>query len=157
MQGSGVFLKQVEQEALRGIKKNLGGPFGAVIVLDGVVIGKGRNMVTSKNDPTAHAEIEAIRDACLARNSFLLKGAVLYSTCEPCPMCLGAIYWARIETVYYRSTRLDAAEAGFDDSFIYAEFNKAVSARKLKMVHVQDGDAESLFSIWKEKEDKIPY
>lgn len=136
---------------------NEGGPFGAVIIRDNQIIGKGKNRVTSKNDPTAHAEIEAIRDACKNTNSFSLKGCEIYSSCEPCPMCLAAIYWARIDAVYYANTKFDAAEIGFDDSYIYDQLTKEPDLRDIKMLHIKSDDAKSVFQKWQIKQDKTDY
>jgi tRNA(Arg) A34 adenosine deaminase TadA len=134
-----------------------GGPFGAVIVKDGIEIGKGHNRVVPDKDPTQHAEIVAIRDACRNIDSFDLSGSVLYTSCEPCPMCLAAIYWARIETVYYGNTREDAREIGFDDAFIYEELNREMEKRKVKCIQSHRTEAQKAFAWWKEKEDKTEY
>ena len=134
-----------------------GGPCGCVIVKNDKVIAEGDNQVTSNNDPTAHAEIVAIRNACQNENNFFLKGCDLYSTCEPCPMCLSAIYWAHIENIYYANTRLDAKNIDFDDSFIYSEMNKEINLRKIKMYQMHRDEALEAFKIWNEKEDKIKY
>jgi tRNA(Arg) A34 adenosine deaminase TadA len=134
-----------------------GGPFGAVIVKDGEVIARSGNSVTRDNDPTAHAEINCIRDACKKLESFELKGCVIYSSCEPCPMCLSAIYWARLDRLIYASTRQDAALAGFDDDFIYKEIPLANEARSLKCEHLCLNESELPFDDWKSKEDKTEY
>ena len=120
-------------------------------------IAEGFNQVTSNNDPTAHAEIVAIRNACQNQNKFFLKGCDLYSTCEPCPMCLSAIYWAHIENIFYANTRLDAKNIDFDDSFIYSEINKEINDRKIKMYQMHRDEALEAFRIWDNKEDKIKY
>ena len=120
--------------AQTGVDAERGGPFGAVIVKDGEIIGEGYNCVTSTNDPTAHAEIVAIRNACQKLNSFQLEDCVIYTSCEPCPMCLGAIYWAKFDKIYYGNSRKDAAKAGFNDDFIYDEIPLPLSERKIKMV-----------------------
>ena len=134
-----------------------GGPFGAIIVHQGIVIGRGWNQVTSGNDPTAHAEISAIRDACRQRSTFSLAGSVIYTTCEPCPMCLAAIWWARIDTIYYASTRDDAAQIGFDDAALYREVSLPVHQRQLPLIQQPNDKAAQLMREWTEKEDKIPY
>lgn len=134
-----------------------GGPFGAVIVRDGQIIAEASNRVTLQNDPTAHAEIVAIRSAGEKLGTFDLSGCVIYASCEPCPMCLGAIYWSRISEVYYASDRKDAENAGFDDSLIYDELARPIDARKLKMVQVSDDTANILFQKWNNKTDKEPY
>jgi tRNA(Arg) A34 adenosine deaminase TadA len=141
----------------KSISTNEGGPFGCVIVKDGKVVGEGWNRVTSTNDPTAHAEVVAIRDACKNLNSFQLEDCEIYTSCEPCPMCLGAIYWARPKKVYYASTHEDAADAGFDDSFIYTEINKEVHHRRIPMVQLGREKAKLVFEAWKGKEGKIEY
>jgi tRNA(Arg) A34 adenosine deaminase TadA len=128
-----------------------------VVVKDGIVIGKGGNCVSSQNDPTAHAEIVAIRDACSKTGTFDLAGAIIYATCEPCPMCLSAIYWANIGAVYYCSTRLDAASIGFKDNHIYEELNIPPTERKIGFHHLHHPTAVELFKEWREKADKIPY
>lgn len=143
--------------AKQGLDSNVGGPFGCVVVKDGVIVGKGSNRVTSTNDPTAHAEVVAIRDACQNLNSFQLEDCEIYTNCEPCPMCLGAIYWARPKKVYFANTRHQAAEAGFDDAFIYEEIILDPSARKIPMIHVPDNDAMQVFREWIAKPDKTLY
>ncbi len=134
-----------------------GGPFGAIVVLDGQVIGKGWNQVTSTNDPTAHAEVVAIRDACRNTKSFSLKGAILYTSCEPCPMCLAATYWSRIDKIYYANTRQDAATIGFDDEFFYQELEKAIEDRVVPMEQIERDQALIVFQEWEQKADKIRY
>ncbi|MEX0986510.1 MAG: nucleoside deaminase [Bacteroidales bacterium] len=134
-----------------------GGPFGAVIVKGGKIIAEASNQVTRNNDPTAHAEIMAIRQAGEKLNNFDLSDCILYASCEPCPMCLGAIYWARIPEVYFASDRNDAESAGFDDSLIYAELSRDIDTRKLKMVRVKEKAADTLFKKWIDKSDKLPY
>lgn len=135
----------------------LGGPFGAVIVKDGKVIGVGFNKVTTDNDPTAHAEVVAIREACKTLGDFSLKGAVIYTSCEPCPMCLASIYWARLDRVYYANSRYDAARIGFDDEFLYEEIAKEIADRSMEMVHLPDDTAALAFDEWEAKEDKVEY
>lgn len=151
------YMDEAFAEAYLSVRKNIGGPFGAIVVKDGKVIGKGGNQVSSLNDPTAHAEIMAIRDACQHIKSFDLSGSRLYTTCEPCPMCLSAIYWANIEMVYYSSTRHDAASIGFKDNHIYEELNCEIEKRKIPFQHIHHTKADELFREWSEKIDKIPY
>jgi guanine deaminase len=143
--------------ARAGMRIHGGGPFGAVIVADGKLVGRGYNQVTSLLDPTAHAEVTAIRDACRALQRFDLRGCVLYTSCEPCPMCLSAIYWARLDRVYFASTRQDAARIGFDDDFIYQQIPLELSARSLSMLQLSTAAAAELFEEWSAKPDKIPY
>ena len=137
--------------------KSKGGPFGSVIVKNNEIIAEGFNKVTISNDPTAHGEIVAIRLACQKLNTFNLSGCDLYSSCEPCPMCLSAIYWSRIENIFYANTRIDAKNIDFDDSFIYSEINKNLENRKIKMYQMLRDEALEAFKIWKNKEDKIKY
>ena len=134
-----------------------GGPFGCVIVKNGVIIGRGNNRVTGSNDPTAHAEVVAIREACRQLGSFQLDGCVLYTSCEPCPMCLGAIYWARPDRVVFAGTRVDAADAGFDDQLIYDELPLPYSERRIHTEHLLREEAQAVFEAWKAKEDKVRY
>ena len=134
-----------------------GGPFGSIIVKNDKVIAEGSNKVTLNNDPTAHGEIVAIRKACKSLNNFNLSGCVLYSTCEPCPMCLSAIYWSRIEKVYYANTRDDAQKMDFDDSLIYSELLKNVKKRKIPMVQMMRDEALKVFKLWDKKTDKVKY
>ena len=133
------------------------GPFGAVIVKDNKIISEGFNIVTSSNDPTSHAEIVAIRNACKNLNTFVLKGCDLYTTCEPCPMCLSAIYWARIDRVYYANTRKDAQKIDFSDSMIYEELNKNIKDRKIPMHQMMREEAIKAFELWDKKTDKVKY
>ena len=133
------------------------GPFGAVIVKNEKIIAEGSNKVTSTNDPTAPGEIVAIREACKKINNFSLKGFELYSTCEPCPMCLSAIYWARIDKVYFANTRQDAQKIDFDDSLIYSEFQKNIDKRKIPMVQMMRSEALKAFELWDKKTDKVKY
>ena len=132
-------------------------PFGAVIVKDGEIVGEGFNQVTSTNDPTAHAEVMAIRNACQNLGSFQLDGCTLYTSCEPCPMCLGAIYWARPARVFYAATREDAANAGFDDQFIYDEIEKNIEDRQMKLVNLMHDEGLTIFENWENKSDKKKY
>ena len=133
-----------------------GGPFGAIVVFDGKVVGEGRNQVTTSNDPTAHAEIVAIRDAAKRLGRFDLKGCVIYTSCEPCPMCMAADYWARVDRVAYAATQHEAAAAGFDDAFLYDELAKDVGSRQLPCVQVKTGD-EDPFAVWLANPNRIPY
>ena len=139
------------------IKSFKGGPFGAVVVKDGVIVGRGANSVTSLNDPTAHAEVMAIRDACKNLNSFQLDGCVIYSSCEPCPMCLGAIYWARPSHLYFAAGRADAAAAGFDDSYLYQQIPLEISQRDLPTTQLNVAEAKEVFEQWIRLEQKTPY
>lgn len=151
------FLREAIQLARDGMNTGKGGPFGAVIVKDGQIVGRGSNEVTSTNDPTAHAEVVAIRDACLNLNAFQLDGCTLYASCEPCPMCLGAIYWARPSRIVYGSFHSDAADAGFDDQFIYEEIDKPREQRSIPMTQALRDEANRVFAEWKEKIDKTHY
>ena len=150
------FLIRANSLALLSIDSG-GGPFGAVIVKDGLVIAEASNSVVKNNDPTAHAEILAIRLAAKVIGSHILSGCVLYASCEPCPMCLGAIYWARIDKVVYSATRLDAARSGFDDNFIYNEIALNTYERKIDFVHITESDGRAVFKHWEDTSDKIPY
>ena len=134
-----------------------GGPFGAVIVRDGAVLAEGWNRVTSSNDPTAHAEVTAIRRACEALGTFSLPGATLYTSCEPCPMCLAAAYWARVSRIVFANTRQDAAAIGFDDQLLYDEIPKPVAARIVPTLHAPTAEARAVFEAWRTKPDKIAY
>jgi len=137
--------------------ETIGGPFGCVVVKENKIISEGSNKVTSTNDPTAHGEIVAIREACLKLNTFNLSDCELYSTCEPCPMCLSAIYWSHIDKIFYANTRDDAKNIDFDDSFIYSEINKKIEDRKIQMIQMHRDEALKAFKIWDEKVDKIKY
>lgn len=150
-------MKAAVNAALKGMDNNEGGPFGCVVVKDGEIIGKGNNKVTSTNDPTAHAEVNAIRDACKNLNSFQLEGCEIYTSCEPCPMCLGAIYWARPDKVYYGSNQIDAANIGFDDEFIYKEIPLPYTERSIPFQQLGREVALEAFIKWEEKEDKTEY
>jgi guanine deaminase len=153
--------KKFMEEAINLAKQNLkyknGGPFGAVVVKDGKIIGRGVNTVTTQNDPTAHAEVNAIREACSTINSFQLEECEIYSSCEPCPMCLGAIYWARPKKFYYAATREDAARAGFDDSEIYREIQLPIRQRKIPSEQIMENEANEVFITWINLEQKIAY
>lgn len=143
--------------SLNGMINNEGGPFGAVVVKDGKIVGKGNNKVASSNDPTAHAEIVAIREACNNLNSFQLDDCVIYTSCEPCPMCLGAIYWARPKKVYYANSKIDAANIGFDDDFIYNEIELPLNKRQIPFEQIEQEEALKVFKAWQDKSDKIEY
>jgi guanine deaminase len=151
------FMAEAAKISRDKMNAGFGGPFGAVVVKDGEVIGTGFNKVTTDNDPTAHAEVVAIRDACANIGDFNLSGAVIYTSCEPCPMCLSSIYWARLDKVYYANTRWDAAKIGFDDAEIYDEVAKDIEDRKIPMVHLTDDVATLAFDEWGKKEDKVQY
>ena len=139
------------------MRAGLGGPFGAVIVKDGQIIAEGFNQVTTANDPTAHAEVIAIREACRKLGRFSLEGCEIYSSCEPCPMCLAAIYWARLDALYFANTREDAAAIGFDDEALYREVPKPWGERSMPTEHVVLPEARQIFQEWQEKPDKIMY
>ncbi|WP_111682227.1 nucleoside deaminase [Winogradskyella tangerina] len=151
------FMKAAVNEALKGMRNNEGGPFGCVIVKDGKIVGRGHNIVTSTNDPTAHAEVTAIRNACENLGSFQLEGCEIFTSCEPCPMCLGAIYWARPDKVYYGSNQIDAANIGFDDAFIYKEIPLPYHERSIPFEQLARDIALEPFNEWKDKEDKTEY
>ena len=150
------FMRQAIDLALENIK-NGGGPFGAVIVKDGAVVATGVNRVTANNDPTAHAEVSAIRAACTKLGTFDLSGCVIYTSCEPCPMCLGAIYWAHIDKIYYGANQLDAASVDFDDSFIYRELELTPDKRNKPVENILREEALAPFRAWQEKDDKVRY
>lgn len=154
-------LNQYMAEAIRLARQNitsgLGGPFGAVVVKNGEIIARGTNRVTCDNDPTAHAEVVAIREACKALDSFQLDECEIYCSCEPCPMCLGAIYWARPARIYFAAGRNDAADAGFDDNFIYKEIGANINERKIPASQILRNEAVEVFREWKESDIKIPY
>jgi guanine deaminase len=156
-QNSTGFLNKSIEISKQNMLTNKGGPFGAVIVKNGQIVSEGSNLVTSTNDPTAHAEVTAIRNACKNLNTFDLSGCEIYSSCEPCPMCLSAIYWARLDKIYFANTRSDAAAIGFDDDFIYQEIPKNITDRKIECVHVHSDFAKSVFTDWQLKQDKIEY
>ncbi|MBK6749047.1 MAG: nucleoside deaminase [Pyrinomonadaceae bacterium] len=151
------FMKRAIELARAGMDNNDGGPFGCVVVKDGKVVGEGNNRVTSTNDPTAHAEVVAIREACRTLNTFQLDGCSIYTSCEPCPMCLGAIYWARPSQVFYACTREDAAAVGFDDDFIYDEVSLPNQDRERVMINLLRDEGVALFQAWDAKADKIEY
>jgi tRNA(Arg) A34 adenosine deaminase TadA len=151
------FMRRAIELAREGMEGGRGGPFGAVVVSGGRIVGEGWNQVTSTNDPTAHAEMVAIRAACAALGRFDLSGCEIYTSCEPCPMCLSAIYWARLGRVYYGNGRADAARIGFDDAALYAEVAMAIEARSLPMVQLLPGEARGAFDDWERKADRIRY
>ena len=150
------FMTRAIELSLASVRSN-GGPFGCVIVKNNEIIAEGSNKVTIINDPTAHAEIVTIRKACKALNNFNLEGTEMYTSCEPCPMCLSAIYWSHIDKIYYSNTRLDAAKIGFDDNYIYNELSKKKSQRKIPMQQINQEDAIKVFKEWELKPDKIKY
>ncbi|MEO6812743.1 MAG: nucleoside deaminase [Ginsengibacter sp.] len=151
------FMQEAIALSVDGVQNNEGGPFGCVVVKDNVIIGRGSNKVTSTNDPTAHAEVVAIRDACKNLGAFQLTGCEIYTSCEPCPMCLGAIYWARPSVIYYANTREDAAKIGFDDSMIYDEINAGLNERKIPVINLGREEAQKAFYSWVHKNDKKIY
>jgi tRNA(Arg) A34 adenosine deaminase TadA len=151
------FMRAAIELSRKKMRANCGGPFGAVVVRQGKIIARGWNRVTSTNDPTAHAEVTAIRAACRKLRTFRLAGCELYTSCEPCPMCLSAIYWARFSRVYYANTRRDAAEIQFDDELIYHEVAQPVAARKIPMRQLLRDEALTVFAEWQAKPDKIQY
>ena len=151
-----IYLRQAVEIAKQNIEKG-GGPFGAIIVKDNEIVAQCGNSVTNDNDPTAHAEVNCIRSACKKLNTFDLSGCVIYSSCEPCPMCLSAIYWARLDRLVYAATRQDAAGAGFDDEFIYKEIPLANSQRSLECNHFSLEEGCDPFEIWNSKNDKTEY
>ena len=152
-----VFLKRAIELSKLGMQSGSGGPFGCVIVKDEEIIGEGYNMVISTNDPTAHAEVVAIRNACKKLSAYQLSECDVYTSCEPCPMCVGAIYWARPKRVVYANTRKEAASIEFDDDFIYHEINTDLAHRKISFVHSPDPWAREIFDEWKKWEDKKKY
>lgn len=151
------FMQEAIDEGLKGMNANEGGPFGCVIVLNNKIVGRGHNNVLSSNDPTAHAEVTAIRDACKNLNTFQLTDCEVYTSCEPCPMCLGAIYWARPKKIYYANNRQDAANIGFDDSLIYNEINTPLENRRIAIECIGRNEALKMFDQWKNKLDKTDY
>jgi guanine deaminase len=151
------FMREAIRLSIDSMRAGNGGPFGAVIVKDGKIIAHGFNKVTSTNDPTAHAEVVAIREACKALGTFQLTGCELYTSCEPCPMCLGAIYWARPDKMYFANTKSDAAAIGFDDQFIYEEIELPIPNRQLATEQLLNNEALEAFKEWQQKTDKIEY
>jgi guanine deaminase len=152
-----VFMLRAIELSVENVRSGRGGPFGAVIVKDGSIVAEGANQVTATNDPTAHAEVIAIREACRKLGIFELKDCELYTSCEPCPMCLGAIYWARLSRLFFASVAADASQAGFDDSFIYNEFARPHSERGIPTVQMMREEALAGFRAWQEKSNKTPY
>jgi len=144
----------ISREMMLGLK---GGPFGAVIVKDGKIVAEGHNQVTTANDPTAHAEVVAIREACRELGTFNLEGCEIYASCEPCPMCLSAIYWARLGRIYYGNSRIDAAGIGFDDEFLYVEVAKPIAEREIPTTQLMAKEALGVFEEWETMPDKVPY
>ena len=151
------FMQRAIELARYGMDNNEGGPFGCVVVKNGEIVAEGNNRVTTSNDPTAHAEVVAIRNACEKLDTFQLTGCEVYTSCEPCPMCLGAIYWARPSKVYYAATKDDAADAGFDDSFIYEELELPADQKNIPLIPLERDAAVEVFEKWKLKEDKVEY
>jgi guanine deaminase len=151
------FMARAIQLAIENVRSGQGGPFGAVVVKDSSIIAEGANRVTASNDPTAHAEVLAIRQACQKLGSFELKGCELYTSCEPCPMCLGAIYWTRLSRVYYGGFAADASRVGFDDSFIYREIAQPHPQRGIPLIQMMREEALAAFRAWEEKSNKITY
>jgi len=157
MQGNPIFMEQAIALATENVTSGRGGPFGAVIVRDGKVLASGANMVTTDNDPTAHAEITAIRRACAALGTFRLEGCEIYTSCEPCPMCLAAIYWSHCSAIFYGNTAADAAQAGFDDAFLYGEIQKPLQERRIPTINLMREKAISSFEAWRASASRIDY
>ncbi|NYF88794.1 nucleoside deaminase [Tunturiibacter empetritectus] len=157
MQGNPVFMQRAIALATENVTSGRGGPFGAVIVRDGEIVATGANLVTATNDPTAHGEIVAIRNACQMLGTFQLTGCHIYTSCEPCPMCLAAIYWARCEAIFYGNCAADAAAAGFDDAFLYEEMKLPVDQRKIPAFNLLPEQAISSFEAWRERAGRIDY
>ena len=150
-------MREAIRLSIQMMRRGKGGPFGAVVVRGGRIVGRGSNQVTSSNDPTAHAEVVAIREACKRLKTFKLDDCELYTSCEPCPMCLAAIYWARLRAVFYGNTRQDAARIAFDDEFLYREVALPLRKRSLKMKQLLHNEALVAFEEWQQKSDKVPY
>ena len=157
MQGNPAFMEKAIALATENVTSGRGGPFGAVIVRDGEIVATGTNLVTATNDPTAHGEIVAIRNACTALGSFQLHGCHIYTSCEPCPMCLAAIYWARCGAIFYGSRAVDAAAAGFDDAFLYEEMKRPIDQRTIPTVNLLPEKAISSFDAWRAQASRIDY
>lgn len=151
------FMREAFRIAEENVRSGKGGPFGAIVVRNGEILARASNEVTSRLDPTAHAEVMAIRKACEAVGDFQLEDCVIYTSCEPCPMCLGAIYWARPLQVYYGNAREDAATIGFDDEFIYQEIDRPIAERNIPMIQLLPEEAKTAFDLWTGKEDKVEY
>ena len=152
-----IFMQEAIQLAIDGVNAGKGGPFGAVVVKDGQIVGRGCNCVTSTNDPTAHAEVMAIRDACQALDSYHLDGCEIYASCQPCPMCLAAIYWAHLDRIHFGATAAEAAAAGFDDHFIYQQFSLPLEGRSIPAVQLMPAESLAAFAAWRAKTDRIAY
>ena len=157
MQGNPVFMERAIALATENVTSGRGGPFGAVIVRGEEIVAAGANLVTATNDPTAHGEIVAIRNACMALASFQLSGCQIYTSCEPCPMCLAAIYWARCDAIFYGNSAADAAAAGFDDAFLYQELKRPINQRKIPTVNLLPEKAISSFDAWRTQAGRIDY
>ncbi len=151
------FMHEAIRLSFETMRNNTGGPFGAVVVKDGEIIARGFNLVVSTNDPTAHAEVVAIRDACKVLKDFQLTGCEIYTSCEPCPMCMAAIYWARPEKVFYANSKTDAAKIGFDDDFIYKELALPYETRQIPLLRIMQNEAIEAFKEWATKADKVKY
>lgn len=151
------FMREAIRLSRENVRDGKGGPFGCVVVKEGAVIARGTNLVTSTNDPTAHAEVTAVREACRTLGTFQLTGCDVYTSCEPCPMCLGALYWARPDRIFFANGRQDAAAAGFDDLFIYEELPKEPAARRIPTVQMLREEALEVFREWDRKQDKVRY
>ncbi len=157
VQGNVEFMRQAIRLATENVTSGRGGPFGAVVVKDGVVIATGTNQVTATNDPTAHAEVTAIRNACMTLADFQLEGCDVYTSCEPCPMCLAALYWSRCRAIFYGNDAADAAKVGFDDSFLYDEVKKPLAERSIPIVEMCSDEAWERFRLWDESQHKVAY
>ena len=157
MLGNPIFMEKAIALATENVTSGRGGPFGAVIVRDGEIFATGTNLVTATNDPTAHGEIVAIRNACVVLGSFQLSGCHIYTSCEPCPMCLAAIYWARCDAIFYASSAADAAAAGFDDAFLYEELKRPIGQRKIPTINLLQEKAISSFDAWRANASRIDY
>ncbi len=157
MEGNPAFMQQAIALATENVTNGCGGPFGAVVVRDGKVIATGVNLVAASNDPTAHAEVTAIRNACKSLATFQLDGCDMYTSCEPCPMCLAAIYWARCRAIFYGNTAADAANVGFDDSLLYGEMKKPLSERAIPIVQMLSDEAWTSFAAWRDASTKVAY
>jgi guanine deaminase len=155
--GNPIFMQKAIELATQNVTSGVGGPFGALVVRDGQIVATGVNVVTSTNDPTAHAEVVAIRAACQALGDFRLTGCEVYTSCEPCPMCLAALYWSRCEAIFFGNTAADAAAAGFDDSFLYAEIARPLDQRRIPIVRLLGEEAIVSFDTWRAQEAKIEY
>ncbi len=157
MQGNPIFMEEAIALATENVTSGRGGPFGAVIVRDGRIVASGANLVTATNDPTAHAEVTAIRNACASLGTFSLAGCAIYTSCEPCPMCLSAIYWSRCDAIFYGNTAADAAAAGFDDAFLYEEVKRPLDRRSIPTANLLRERAISSFDVWRNHAGRIDY